>query len=34
MGDKGGFGLWKQMYNQLTDGDSSSAQNKNIEVEI
>jgi Rod binding domain-containing protein len=34
MGDKGGFGLWKQMYNQLTGGDSASAQNKNIEVEI
>jgi Rod binding domain-containing protein len=34
MGDKGGFGLWKQMYNQLTGGDSSPAQKQNVEVEI
>jgi Rod binding domain-containing protein len=34
MGDKGGFGLWKQMYNQLAGGNSSPAQNQNVEVEI
>jgi len=34
MGDKGGFGLWKQMYNQLAGGDSTAAQKQNIEVEI
>ena len=34
MGDKGGFGLWKQMYNQLAGGESTLAQKQNIEVEI
>lgn len=34
MGDKGGFGLWKQMYKQLAGGDSAAAQKQNIEVEI
>ena len=34
MGDKGGFGLWKQMYNQLAGGESALVQKQNIEVEI
>jgi Rod binding domain-containing protein len=34
MGDKGGFGLWKQMYNQLAGDKSLPAQNQNVEVEI
>lgn len=34
MGDKGGLGLWKQMYNQLTATDPAAPQNDSIEVEI
>jgi flagellar protein FlgJ len=34
MGEKGGVGLWKQMYNQMSQNNSAAGQNQNIEVEI
>lgn len=34
MGDKGGFGLWKQIYNQLSAADSPAEPPQNLEVEI
>lgn len=34
MGDKGGFGLWKQLYNQLSSVDSGAEKLQNLEVEI
>jgi Rod binding domain-containing protein len=34
MGDKGGFGLWKQIYKQLSAVDSPAEQPQNLEVEI